>query len=249
MWVVLGLLAHNMANRKQHPFNQMVAEGNITDHTFIHKFGAVPSLSTGATGSVWDVDDTLYPWSAFDTAGVINANRANAADANKIVTVLGLDADYNAVEESITLTAASNNTGTVIFKRVFRAFVTDGVTNVGNIDIQRNSTTVARITAGKGQTLMAVYTVPAGYTGYLYKGTASAQSSADATGNMFVRYFGQTSFRTQHTFEVGGTGGQYTYDFTFPPPVLEKSDIDVRVSGRTNKGRYTAAFDLLLIEH
>jgi len=238
-----------MANRKQHPFNQMVAEGNITDHSFIHKFGAVPALSNGATGSVWDINDTVYPWSAFDTAGVVNLDRANTSDANKVITVIGLDADYNETQESITLTNASNNTGTVVFKRVFRAFVADGTTNVGNIDIQRASTTVARITATKGQTLMAVYTVPAGYTGYLYKGTASAQSGADATGNMFVRFFGQQSFRTQHTFEVGGTGGQYTYEFTFPPPIPEKSDIDVQVIGRTNNGRYTAAFDLLLIEN
>jgi hypothetical protein len=238
-----------VANRKQHPFNQMVAEGNITDHSFIHKFGAVPALSNGATGSVWDINDTVYPWSAFDTAGVVNLDRANTSDANKVVTVIGLDADYNETQESITLTDASNNTGTVVFKRVFRAFVADGVTNVGNIDIQRDSTTVARITATKGQTLMAVYTIPAGYTGYLYKGTASAQTGADANGNMFVRFFGQQSFRTQHTFEVGGTGGQYTYEFTFPPPIPEKSDIDVQVVGRTNNGRYTAAFDLLLIEN
>ncbi len=238
-----------MANRKQHPFNQMVAEGNISEHSFIHKFGAVPAMSTNNTGSVWDINDTVYPWSAFDTAGVVNLDRDSTSDANKVVTVIGLDADYNETQESITLTDASNNTGTVVFKRVFRAFVADGTTNVGNIDIQRASTTVARITATKGQTLMAVYTIPAGYTGYLYKGTASAQAGADATGNMFVRFFGQQSFRTQHTFEVGGTGGQYTYEFTFPPPIPEKSDIDVQVSGRTNNGRYTAAFDLLLIEN
>ena len=238
-----------MANRKQHLFNQMVAEGNIGEHSFIHKFGAVPALSKDATGSVWDVNDTAYPWSAFDTAGVVNLDRDSTSDANKVVTVIGLDADYNETQESITLTEASNNTGTVVFKRVFRAFVADGTTNVGNIAIQRESTTVARITAGLGQTLMAVYTVPAGYTGYLYKGTCSAEAGADATGNMFVRYFGQQSFRTQHTFEVGGTGGQYTYDFAFPPPIPEKSDIDVQVSGRTKNGRYTAAFDLLLVEN
>ena len=78
-----------MSNRKQHPFNQMVAEGNITDHSFIHKFGAVPALSNGDTGSVWDIDDTVYPWSAFDTAGVVNLDRASTSDANKVATPEG----------------------------------------------------------------------------------------------------------------------------------------------------------------
>jgi len=98
-----------MANRKQHPFNQMVAEGNITDHSFVHKFGAVPAMSTNSTGSVWDVNDTVYPWSAFDTAGVVNLDRASTDDADKVVTVIGLDADYNQTQESITLTAASTS--------------------------------------------------------------------------------------------------------------------------------------------
>ena len=238
-----------MANRKYYTFDQMVSSGYISDHSFIHKFGAVPSMAQNTTGTVWDVNDTVYPWSAFDTAGVINIDRADAGDANKIVTVVGLDSDYLPATENITLTNASNNTGTVLWQRVFRAFISDGETNIGNIDIQRNSTTVARITATKGQTLMAVYTVPAGKTGYLYKGTCSAQAAADGTGNMYVRYFGQSSFRVGHSFEVAGVGGQYVYDFTFPIPIPEKSDIDVRITTRTNNGRYTAAFDLLIVDN
>ena len=237
-----------MANRKYYNFDQMVSSGYISETSFIHKFGAVPAMSQNTTGTVWDVNDTVYPWSAFDTAGVVNVDRASASDANKIVTVVGLDQDYLPATETIALTDASNNTGTVSWKRVFRAFVTDGATNVGNIDIQRNSTVVARITAGLGQTLMSVYTVPAGKTGYIYKGTCSAQAAADGSGFMFVRYFGQDSFRVGHTFEVGGVGGQYIYDFSFPIPVPEKSDIDVRITTRTNNGRYTAAFDLLLVD-
>lgn len=238
-----------MANRKYYNFDQMVSSGYISETSFIHKFGAVPAMSQNTTGTVWDVNDTVYPWSAFDTAGVINVDRANASDAGKIVTVVGLDSDYLPVTENITLTNASNNTGTVLWRRVFRAFVSDGVTNVGNIDIQRDSTTVARITATKGQTLMAVYTVPAGKTGYLYQGVCTAQASADGTGNMYVRYFGQTSFRVGHSFEVAGVGGQYSYHFSFPIPIPEKSDIDVRITTRTNNGRYTAAFDLLLVDN
>lgn len=225
-----------------------IARGLVKGTTFVHKFGAVPSLSTATTGTVWDVNDTIYPWSAWDTAGTITIDRASASDANKQVTVVGLDSEYNALQETITLTNATGNASTNSFKRVFRAFIVDGSTNVGLISIKKGGTTVAAITATKGQTLMAVYTVPAGYTAFLCKGVATAQASADATGDMFVRYFGQSSFRVGHSFEVEGAGGQYGYDFTVPIPIPAKSDIDVRVTSRSNNGRYTAAFDIILIK-
>lgn len=241
-----------MANRKHYHFDMMVSGGYVSDHSFNHKFGAVPAMSQNTKGTVWDVNDTLYPWTALDTPAVVNVERNNVADEGHTVTVQGLDADYNFVEDTIVINGA-DTLGTVLFKRVNRAFCTaGGATNTGNIDIEAGAaggTTVARITAGKGQTLMAVYTVPAGKTGYLYQGTATVQASADATGDMMVRYFGQDTFRVGHTFEVSGTGGQYLYDFAFPIPIPEKSDIDIRATVRSNNARLTAAFDILLVDN
>lgn len=225
-----------------------IARGLVKGTTFNHKFGAVPAMSTNTTGSVWDVNDTIYPWSAWATAGTITVERASTEDANKLITIVGLDANYEPLTETITLTNPTGNASASSFIRVFRAFVSDGVTNVGLISIKRSTTTVAAITAGKGQTLMAVYTVPAGYTGYLVKGTCTAQAAADATGDMFVRYAGTSSFRVGHSFEVSGAGGQYIYEFPVPIPIPAKSDIDVRVTSRANNGRYTAAFDIILIK-
>ena len=241
-----------MANRKHYHFDMMVSGGYVSDHTSNHKFGAVPAMSQNTIGTVWDVNDTLYPWTALDTPAVVNVQRNDLADEGHTVTVQGLDADYNPVEDTIVING-DNTLGTVLFKRVNRAFVTNGgTTNVGNINIEAGAAggaTVARIIAGKGQTLMAVYTVPAGKTGYLYQGTATAQASADGTGFMMVRYAGQSTFRVGHTFEVEGGGGQYLYDFAFPIPVPEKSDIDIRITTRSNNGRYTAAFDILLVDN
>jgi hypothetical protein len=229
-------------------FKLNVSRGKIRGASMIHKFGAVPEVANASTGTIWDKNTTIYPWSAFDTAGPITASIVNASDNGKQVLVFGLDADYKEVQEEFTLSSTSTVAGTVSFKRVFRAFVTNGsVNNVADINFTKGGTDVLRITAGKAQTLMAIYTVPAGKTGYLYKGVCSAQATADATGNMFVRYFGQQAFRIGHSFEVSG-GSQYDYEFSFPIQIPEKSDIDVRVTVRTNKGRYTAAFDLLLIE-
>jgi hypothetical protein len=229
-------------------FNLNVSRGKVRGASMIHKFGAVPEVANASIGTVWDKPTTIYPWSAFDTAGPITASIANASDNGKQVLVLGLDENYEETEELFTLSSTSTVAGIVNFKRVFRAFVTNGSTdNVGDINFTKSGSDVLRITAGKAQTLMAIYTVPAGKTGYLYQGACSAQAGADATGNMYVRYFGQQAFRIGHSFEVSGNA-VYDYNFTFPIQIPEKSDIDVRVTVRTNKGRYTAAFDLLLLE-
>ena len=243
-----------MANRKHYDLKQMVASGYSSDHTFNHKFGAVPSLSINTTGSVWDINDTIYPWTALDTPAVVNVERNNAADNGLVVTVQGLDSDWNFQSEDITITGA-DQVGTKLFRRVNRAFITSATatTNIGNIDIEAGAaggTTVARITAQRGQTLMACYTIPAGYIGYLYHGTMTCQANADATGFMYIRRNGEgTTFRIGHTFEVSGNGGQYDYTFAFPPAIPEKSDIDVRALVRSNNARVTAVFDILLVEN
>jgi hypothetical protein len=223
-----------------------IARGLVKGTSHIHKFGAVPSMSQSTTGTIWDINDTVYPWSAFDTANTVVVS-ANTADNGRVLTIVGLDSNYDPLSETVTISAGAATT-TNQFKRVFRAFTTSG-TNTNNINMSVNSSTVARITLGLGQTLMAVYTIPRNHTGYLMKGTMTAQASADATGNMYVRYGGEGAFRVGHSFEIGGGGGQYVYDFGVPISIPEKSDIDVRATVRSNNGRYTAAFDLVLIKN
>jgi len=224
-----------------------IARGLVLNTQYEHKFGAVPAMSVATTGTVWDVNDTIYPWSAWDTAGVLTIPAVNASDNGATVTVTGLDANYEVISEDFTVSSSGTTTGTKTFKRAYRAFFTDGTSNVGNINIQRGGTTIARISAGKAQTLMAIYTVPNGYTAYLSKGTMSIEAGGDASGNMYVRYSGQSSFRIGHSFEVGD-GAQYMYDFTVPLAIPAKSDIDVRCSMRTNNSRASAAFDMILIK-
>jgi len=233
------------------PFYLEVAQGLIEGYSFNHKFGAVPSMSSGTTGSIWDVDDTLYPWDALGSGSIVNVERNNASDNGLVVTVQGLDENYDFAQEDITITGA-NQTGSQLFTRVNRAFISGATTNADDIDIEAGSaggTTIARITAGFGQTLMGVYTIPAGKTGYLLHGTATGSSDTDASGMMMVRYFGTGAFRVAHAFELQLRGGQYDYTFTTPPPIPEKTDIDIRASMRSNNKRITAAFDILLVDN
>ena len=224
--------------------NLNIARGLVKGTSHIHKFGAVPAMSTNTTGSVWDINDTVYPWSAFNTASVLSV-ATTVAENGQQITITGLDSNYNNLTETVTIVGGAATT-TNSFLRAFRASSNTPASN--NIDIKVGSTIVARILAGNAQTLMAVYTIPAGHTGYMWKGTMTAQASADATGGMFIRYFGQTSFRIGHSFEVSGVGGPYTYDFPIPLAIPEKTDIDVRATTRSNNGRYTAIFDLCIIK-
>lgn len=225
-----------------------IAQGEVSGHSLQHKFGAVPAMSQNSTGTIWDVNDTLYPWSSFSTAGTLSVPAVNASDDDKDLVIVGLDSDYNEITETVTLSSSGATATTNSYLRVYRAYLTSG-SNVAVINIQKGGVNVARINAGKSQTLMAVYTVPAGYTAYLTQGTATCQDGADATGDMFIRYFGQDAFRVGHTFEVCGDGGQYFYPFSVPVAIPEKSDIDVRASVRSNNARLTAAFDMILTKN
>ena len=224
-----------------------LARGLILDATSVNKFGATPSMAQNTTGTIWDIDDTLYPWNAWTTPGPVTILTVNASDNGKVVTLQGLDENYNLASEDITVSSSGSSTGTQTFSRLFRGFVSSGSgTNVGDITVQIGGTTVLQINADFGQTLMSVYTVPSGYTGYLTQLVCSTEKLNDITGNLFIRPFNGV-FRISHTFEV--SYDTYFYKFDVPLKITEKSDIDFRASTRTNNFRITAAFDLILLRN
>ena len=228
------------------PFELQVARGQIPGHTPVNVLCEVPSMSVNTTGTVWDVNDTLYPWSAWDTPGTLSVARVNAGDADKNVIIRGLDANFLPITETVTLTAASGNTTTQIFSRIYAARMNGTSVNLGAVTITRGGTTVARINTGTGETLMGVYTVPAGVTAYLHQGVMTIQDGGDATGTFFYRV-PDDRFVIGHRFEVASS--EYQYAFTYPLPIPERSDLEVRAAVRTNNSRVTAAFDMVLIKN
>jgi hypothetical protein len=243
-----------MANRKNYSFDMLIASGYNADHSFNHKFGAAPKMKADKTGTVWDIDDTPYPWDALDPATNIHVVH-DSDDAGLELVVQGLDSEYRALEETITLTG-TDTAGLENFHRINRAFLLNG-TNAEHIDIRAGAddgTIVARITKGMAQTLMAVFTVPRHCTAYLHRVTTTVEKGGDCTGLIYFRYNGTgdsttSPLRIAHTYEVQGDGGQYFYDFAFPLAIPEQSDIDMQVAMRTKNTRVTCTMDLLLVEN
>ncbi len=222
-----------------------IARGAISNSKIVHKFGANFDIDQADDPeSVW-TGGGLYPWASLATAQTIYCLSTSASDTTTL-TLEGLDANYDEISETVTLTGLTAVTTTNQFLRVFR--MTYDATNVGNIEARVTSATgtvVAQIDAGYAQTLMAVYTVPAGYTGYLVALDATIDGTKTCQMLMYHRLTGKP-FRIAHVAE---SDGHYRYDFTAPLTVPEKTDIDIRidqVSG--NDARVTANFDIVLIK-
>lgn len=225
----------------------------------IHKFGAVPAMSQDTNGTIWDENDTVYPWATVDANTVLTVNvvapnnegSARTTHDGDSVEIQGLDGNYDLQTETVTISGSSATT-TNTFKRVFRASFTNGGSfdpNSERILIKSNGTTVAKILENIGQTLMSIYTIPAGKTGYLMRLDVTAQGTATGSFKLFCRDNGVGSFRVKHTAEINGVGGAYQLTYPLPQPLLEKTDIDARMHTLSNNGRYTCTFDILLVDN
>jgi len=223
-----------------------VARGSISNSKIVHKFGAnfdIDQITTPET--VWSAGG-LYPWSSLATAQTIYCISTSASDT-AVLTIEGLDANYNEQIETVTLTGTTAVATSNTFIRVFRMTYEDGA-NVGTITARVTSgtgTVVAQIDIGYAQTLMSVYTVPAGYTAYMVTTDCTIDSRKDCQILMYHRLFGKP-FRIAHVAEATG---HYRYDFYAPLRVPEKTDIDIRIDNVSgNDSRVTANFDLVLIK-
>jgi hypothetical protein len=237
----------NVGNLNGIAANLNLAAGVLTGYTFEHVNGAVPAMAQNGTGTLWDVNSTIYPWATMNLGGTLTITCSNGAIGHSII-IDGLDNNYDHQQEVVALTALTVTT-TKSWKRIHSAIYSNGITaNANDITIARNGTTVAKILAGRGKTHMAITSIPRGHTGFVTKGTASCAASSDATVDMYIKYDGQTAYFSGHSFEISG-GGQYTYDFTVPMMLPEYSDVDVRATVRSNNSRITAAFDIIIVEN
>ena len=207
----------------------------------VHKFGYNASVGT-AFETVWDGGATYqYPTSA--TTAVVTSSNTTADDGGT-VQVFGLDQNYNLIDEVLTI---GGSAGTKTFIRVFRATLKNantGVANVGTLTVTVNSIAVAQIQPTYGQTLMAVYTIPAGKRGLLIQ--VDAGSSKDQEHE--IRLVGReiengNAFSTKSFLTMRGNFVEKNlYGAVIFP---QKTDIEIQAkSGATSA--VSAGFELVL---
>ena len=167
----------------QAPWTTQVSRGLVSGATPVNIFGYQASVGTSFI-PVWE-NTTAYTYPASATTMLLWSS--SASDTAVQIFIEGLDASYNPITETLTLTNGTTGVTTVnSYLRVNRISVVNTVNPVGIINLGNAGKTIqyAEIGVGAGKSQMAIYTVPNGYTFYLTR----VQATSNQVGNVSSSY-------------------------------------------------------------
>ncbi len=172
------------------PLDLLIGLGYSKGVAAVHGYGR--NADVDAAEDIIDVggDFVGFPLTAAETLRVVSSSASDAAAGVGARTILieGLDGNYVAQSETLTLNGTSNVDTILTWLRVFRVTVAtagSSLTNVGTITVNHTTTTAnifCKVVAGMGQSEIAVYTVPAGKTLYLTDYEAEMHENTANTG-------------------------------------------------------------------
>lgn len=205
---------------------------------YLHKFGE--NIDVDAAEDVWDGGGD-YPWpSVASVTTVVSTDVNDAAGDTGAITVkaIGLDSNYLEITEVVTLTGTTPVTLSNLYLRLHRASIlTAGSTgtNEGDVQFKHGATTIAQITTDNGQTLMAVYTIPADYKSaelcrtYVSVAKFTGSSTTVAVAKLLFRAEGG-AWQTKEVATASAQKGQWwNYDYGDCINIAPKTDIRWRV--------------------
>jgi hypothetical protein len=236
----------------------MVSMGQITGFSVVDKFGENPDVDPGAPEDVWE-GGGLYTYDPEGTAPIVSLISDNAADVGFPIYVEGIDITGHEVSQIITLNGTTRVPLDTPLYRCYR-MINMGTTNltglvycyVGTGGVPVLADTRAIINDGNNQTLMALYTVPLGYVGFLYRGelgTSRSQASGSARCAYYSRRKGM-AFTIKKRVDLSNGGSSIYQDArSFPDIIPALTDIRLTVEevGANNMGIF-GTFDILLVE-
>jgi hypothetical protein len=248
------------------PFELQVARGQIAYHKPLFKFGNNTTVGDSLE-TIW-AEGGLYSY--LNAATVLKVSSSSTDDTSagtgaRTVQLYGLDADYNEINELVTLNGQTVVNTTQSFLRINRIIVRSagsGGSNAGVIYAGTGTVTTgvpANVYAsvngviGANQSLMSLWTVPAGYTAYMlqYEVSNGTTSNTPAVCKLIlaVRPYGEV-FQSKDVKSLT-TGMHIEETFALPIKIEEKSDIEVRAISSSASVTFdiSAAFEIVYIKN
>ena len=241
------------------PFELQVSRGQIQGHSVVTIAGYNSDVDT-SWEMITPVGDLSYAAAALQmTVSSSSTSDTSAGTGARTVLIVGLDADYAVISESVTMNGQTAVTTTKSFLRVNSMLVTtagSGLANAGIIYIGTGTVTSGvpaiiynLIPVGFNNATSSQYTVPAGYTGYL---SVARIGLAQDTGTSLIT--GRTRF--VGTNGIASTGpvivtnnGISTINFTYPIAIPEKIRIQGEAIGGAANNEAAGFFELVLVQN
>jgi hypothetical protein len=223
-------------------FNLNVARGKVRGAKVINIFGFNAATTTNMR-ALWELADTTDY--VFPTSAVNMTVTSDAADDGKTMIIFGLDANYEEIQELVTLNNATPPVTTLAFFRINNV-VMISATNTANVSVTNGGVTYARIDAGRSTNQASIYTVPAGCEFYLYRIDAFMNDASAAKPGLFRN---RVSFPNGRVLRVADTPylNQMNIKRDFPFRYEEKTDIQLQVrtlSGTTYAGVFGEGIEI-----
>ena len=223
------------------PFGLGVQKGLVTNFSGVHKFGLNTAVGTSFE-TIWDGNNTYtYPSSA-GTATVTSSD--TSSDNTGTVEIQGLDSNYDLATETLTIGGSASTTS---FIRVFRAIMktaNTGTSNVGTITVTVSSTTVAQIRPTYGQTLMAIYTIPRKYNGYILQLDIGSSKDLENEIRLITKEIDNGNVFNTKSF-ITTRGGFMEKNYIVPVVLTEKTDIEL-IAKASATSAISGGFELIL---
>lgn len=242
-----------------------VARGTTAGVSVVHKFGEGGDIDAGdGYVDIWDgaVDVNAAKTYTFSTTADIDRISSSNDGDTQDIEVQGLDANWELTIQTKTLTGQTPVALDTALIRVFR------MKNMGTTDLvgdcycfvngdttggipDTNADIRAIINDGNNQTLMAIYTIPAGKTGYLYQWWASADRAVATVYNVHIqaRPFGGV-FQLKNSASLNSAGtGYIIHPHKIPDGYAEKTDIKIQSDSSANNGGIAGGFEIVLVDH
>lgn len=222
------------------------------DGSTVYKFGRNPSVGTTEV-VIWDAGGS-YPFPvSSDTLTVVSDSSLDtgAGTGARTITLEGLDENWNSISETLTLGGLTPVVGIKQFLRIFRAYnVTSGglEVNQGTITVKHTTSgdTLAEISPTDGQTLMAIYTVPAGKIATLKRFAAGTGAGKDAVIRLRTRdnAISDPAVRMLGAFDV--FENQAIVSLDYPIDVPEKTDIWITAQSSASGTSVSGTLNMVL---
>lgn len=207
-----------------------VSRGLVEDGEVRNIFG-YQDIADSTFRVLWEFSatDLLFPSSAIQ----LTISSANASDDGKSLLIKGLDADWNYLQEVVTLVGAGDVVTTNSFLRINDLLLISGITNVGLITVQNSGKTekYAGIREEDGRNQASHFSVPANHCYYLYRIDAFSSDSSSAKPAIF-RNVSVNNTNNGQTYNVARTTflGNMNIQRRFPFKYSEKTDIQFQLS-------------------